>query len=171
MGYERSARGITYRGIRRAFCDEVNGNESLVRMIDKRIGGDFIATSHGAYMKNQGTDLHMIVDCPDGSEGYVRLAVELDSVKADGFMEMTRKPKVKKYHEGSERIVTIAPRIWFQHSGNAAEAENRLTFEKLLKTASPKFADALEEGIERAERSFAQSMRPKSPIPWWALTK
>lgn len=171
MGYERSAKGITYRGIRRAFCDEANTNEALVRMIDKRVGGHFIAASHGAYMKNQGTDLHMIVGCPDGSEGYVRLAVELDSVKADGFMDLTTKFKVKKYHEGAERMVTIAPRIWFQHSGNAAEAENRLTFEKLLKIASPAFEDALRDGIERAERGFPRLMKPKSPIPWWMMTK
>lgn len=171
MGYERSAKGITYRGIRQAFCDEANTNRALIDIVDKRVGGDFIAVNHGAFMKNQGTDLHMIVERPDGSEGYVGLAVRLDSVIADGVMDPTTKFKVKKFHEGAERMVTIAPRIWFQHSGNAAEAENRLTFEKLLKIASPTFKDALQDGIERAERSFARLMKPKSPIPWWMMTK
>jgi hypothetical protein len=50
------------------------------------------------------------------------------------------------YREGAFRQVTIAPKIWFHHTGNAAEAENRLTFEKLLKVSSL----FLEGSLERA---------------------
>ncbi|UQV17198.1 hypothetical protein MU852_09480 [Brevundimonas albigilva] len=169
MDYERTAQGITYRGIRRAFRDEANTNPEFVARLDKALGGDFIALSQGAFMKNQGTDLHLIVKRPDESEGQVWLRVEIDKIIAKGMMDMEGKPQVKKHREGADRQVTIAPKIWFHHTGNAREAENRLTFEKLMKIASPTFAEALEAGIERADRTFAELMKPKSNLPWWAV--
>uniref|UniRef100_UPI00289D7FD8 hypothetical protein n=1 Tax=Brevundimonas sp. TaxID=1871086 RepID=UPI00289D7FD8 len=78
MEYERTPNGITYRGIRRAFRDEANANPDLVARINKALGGDFIRLSHGAFMKNQGDDLHLQVQCPDGSDGRVALLVHLD---------------------------------------------------------------------------------------------
>lgn len=171
MDYERTAQGITYRGIRRAFKDEANANPDFVARIDKALGGSFIGLSQGAFMKNQGTDLHLIVQRPDKSEGQVWLRVEIDKIIAKGVMDMEGKPKVKKHREGPDRQVTIAPRIWFHHTGNAGEAENRLTFEKLMKIASPTFAEALEAGIDRADRTFTELMRPRSNLPWWAVAK
>lgn len=171
MDYERTAHGITYRGIRRAFRDEANANPDFVARIDRALGGGFIGLSEGAFMKNQGTDLHLIVQRPDESEGHVWLCVEIDKIFAKGMMDLERKPKVKKHREGPYRQVTIAPKIWFHHTGNAGEAENRLTFEKLMKIASPTFAEALEAGIDRADRRFTELMRPKANLPWWAVTK
>ena len=171
MGYERTTQGITYRGIRRAFRDEANTNPEFVARLDKALGGDFIALSQGAYMKNHGTDLHLIVKRPDESEGQVWLRVEIDQIIAKGMMDLDRKPRVKKHREGPERQLTIAPKIWFHHTGNAGEAENRLTFEKLMKVASPTFKEALEDGIERANRTFTELMKPKSRLPWWAVAK
>ena len=171
MDYERTPNGITYRGIRRAFRDEANANPDLVARIDKALGGDFIHLSHGADMKNQGDDLHLQVRCPDGSAGRVALLVHIDQFIGKGVIDLESKPKVKKHREGDHRVVTIAPKIWFRHTGNAAEAENRLTFEKLLKIASPTFSEALEAGIDRAEQPFAQVMKPKSLIPWYMMTR
>lgn len=54
MEYERSVKGITYRGLRRAFTDEANTNREFVFRIEKALGGGFISLSHGAFMKNQG---------------------------------------------------------------------------------------------------------------------
>ncbi|WP_312687666.1 hypothetical protein [Brevundimonas nasdae] len=171
MDYERTSNGITYRGIRRAFKDEADTNPDFVARIDKALGGDFINRSYGAFMKNQGNDLHLRVQRPDGSDGRVALFVQIDQFIAQGIIDLKRKPKVKKHHEGDQRLVTIAPKIWFHHTGNASEAENRLTFEKLLKIASPVFGEALEAGIDRAQQRFAQAMKPKSHIPWYMMTK
>lgn len=167
MEYERSAKGITYRGIRRAFRDEANANPDVVTYIDKALGGGFINLSHGAFMKNQGDDLHLIVKRPDDSEGRVALYVQIDQIIAKGVIDLEAKPKVKKHRQGDRRLVTIAPQIWFHHTGNAGEAENSLTFEKLAKVASPRFVQALEAGIERADRTFTEMMRPKPHRPWW----
>lgn len=170
MDYERTTNGITYRGIRRAFRDEANANPDLVARINKALGGDFISLSHGAFMKNQGDDLHLLVQRPDGGDGRVALFVHIDRFIAKGAIDLENKPKVKKHREGDQRLVTIAPKIWFHHTGNAAEAENRLTFEKLLKVASPVFGEALEAGIDRAQRRFEEVTKPKPPIPWYMMT-
>ncbi|WP_312063641.1 hypothetical protein [Brevundimonas sp.] len=167
MEYERSAKGITYRGLRRAFRDEANTNREFVARIDKALGGGFISLSHGAFMKNQGDDLHLIVQRPDDSEGRVALYVQIDQIIAKGALDLETKPKVKKHRQGDHRLVTLAPHVWFHHTGNAGEAENGLTFEKLMKIASPRFAQALEAGIERADRTFTEMMRPKLHRPWW----
>ncbi|MDQ1191307.1 hypothetical protein QE419_000073 [Brevundimonas vesicularis] len=171
MDYERTPKGITYRGIRRAFADEANSNSDFVSRIDKALGGGFIGVSHGAFMKNQGTDLHLQVHQPDGADGRVALIVHIDQFLDQGIIDLEAKPKVKKFRDGEFRRVTIAPKIWFHHTGNAANAENRLTFEKLLKIASPDFTMILEEGINRAQRTFHQVMKPKSSIPWFMMTK
>lgn len=121
-------------------------------------------------MKNQGDDLHLLVQRPDGGDGRVALFVHIDRFIAKGAIDLENKPKVKKHREGDQRLVTIAPKIWFHHTGNAAEAENRLTFEKLLKVASPVFGEALEAGIDRAQRRFEEVTKPKSPIPWYMMT-
>lgn len=171
MKYERTPNGITYRGIRRAFKDEADANPDFVARIDKALGGGFINCSYGAFMKNQGDDLHLQVQRPDGSDGRVALFVHIDQFITQGVIDLEHAPKVKKHRKGDKRLVTIAPKIWFHHTGNAAEAENRLTFEKLLKIASPIFGEALEAGIERAQRRFAQAAKPKSQTPWYMMTK
>lgn len=167
MEYERSAKGITYRGLRRAFRDEANTSREFVSRIDKALGGGFINLSHGAFMKNQGDDLHLIVQRPDESEGRVALYVQIDQIIGKGAFDLETKPKVKKHRQGDHRLVTLAPQVWFHHTGNAGEAENGLTFEKLMKIASPRFAEALEAGIERADRSFTEMMKPKPHRLWW----
>ena len=167
MEYERSAKGITYRGIRRAFRDEANTNHEFISRIDKALGGGFISLSHGAFMKNQGDDLHLIVQRPDDSEGRVALYVQIDQIIAKGVLDLDAKPRVKKHRQGDYRLVTLAPQVWFQHTGNAGEAENALTFENLVHIASRRFAQALEAGIERADRTFTEMMRPKLHRRWW----
>lgn len=167
MEYEKTARGITYRGVRRAFRDEANTNHEFIALVDHALGGGFIHLSHGAFMKNQGDDLHLIVERPDESEGRVALYVQIDQIIAEGVLDLETKPKVKRHRQGDYRLVTIAPQIWFRHTGNAGEAENSLTFEDVMQVASPRFAQALEAGMERADRTFTEMARPKQHRRWW----
>jgi hypothetical protein len=95
MDYDRTPKGITYRGIRRAFADEANSNSDFVSRIDKALGGGFIGVSHGAFMKNQGTDLHLQVHQPDGADGRVALIVHIDQFLDQGIIDLGAKPKVK----------------------------------------------------------------------------
>lgn len=164
----RCSAGITYRAIRQAFADELNSNPLLVARIEKAAGHASTQSFEGAFMTNHGTDLRMIIVTADSSDDEIHLNVQIDSGSRSGsVIDVHTKPKVRIRRSGDHRHVTIAPSLWFQDRANAAEAENMVTFEALMKLASPSFKDALEEGIARAERTFADRMRPKSPYPYW----
>lgn len=164
MRSERCGAGITYRAIRQAFADELNRNALLVARIEKAAGHASTQSFEGAFMTNHGTDLRMIIVTADGSDDEIHLDVQIDS---GSVIDVHTKPKVRIRRSGDHRHVTIAPSLWFQDRANAAEAENMVTFEALMKLASPSFKDVLEEGIARAKKTFADRMRPKSPYPHW----
>lgn len=172
MAYERCGAGITCRGIRRAFRDELNSNPILVGRIERAVGHRGVASFEGAFMTNQGTDLRMIIVTANGAEDEIHLNVEIDAGSRDARMiDLGSKPAVRVWRKGDHRHLTVAPRIWFHDRSNAAEAENMLVFEDLLKLASPAFSDALEQGIARADRTFEARMKPKAKIPVWAFRR
>ncbi len=170
--YERCDSGITCRGIRRAFRDELNARSAFATRLQKAAGHFEVASFEGAFMTNQGTDLRMIIVTADGREDIIRLDVQIDSgSKKEGAIRMNRAPKVRTRHRGDYRRLCIAPRIWFYDTTNALGAENKVTFEELLKSASPEFAGALEAGVDRAQTTFEARMKPKSRVPFWMFTR
>lgn len=168
MQPDRCSAGITYRAIRRAFADELNSNPRLVAQLEKAAGHVSTRSFEGAFMSGHGTDLRMIVVTADGSDDVIHLDVQIDSGRRSGsFIAVNAKPKVRVRRTGDHRHVTVAPNLWFHDRENAADAENMVTFEALMKLGSPSFKDALEAGVARAQATFSDRMRPKTPHPYW----
>ncbi|MGO4411180.1 MULTISPECIES: hypothetical protein [unclassified Brevundimonas] len=80
MDYETCPAGITLRGIRRAFRDELNRNPAIRACFDKACGGGMIQAFDSAVMKNQGDDFRFTTRTERGSPGLVLLNVQLDRV-------------------------------------------------------------------------------------------
>lgn len=83
------------------------------------------------------------------------------------MLDLTRKPKVRTDYSRDTRRITAAPSIWFHHTANAERATNPLHFESMMAVASPKFLEALEWGVRRAQASFKRTEAPAEPIPYW----
>lgn len=172
MAYERCEAGITCRGIRRAFRDELNSNPALVARLERAAGHRLVAAFEGAFMKNQGDDLRMIIVRANGEEDVIHMDVQIDSFSRQaGAFDRAHTPEVRLRRTGDHRRITLAPRLWFQDRGNAAKAENRVTFEALLTLASPVFEAALKDGIARAETTFEARLKPKRPAPSWLFKR
>lgn len=175
MDYETCPSGITLRGIRRAFRDELNRNPAIRACFDRACGGGMIEAYDGAVMKNQGDDLRFVTRTARATHGVVLVNVQLDRVLGPrpvrGVVDFTSKPKVRTDFHGDSRRITAAPSIWFNHTSNAERATNPLHFESMLTVASPKFVTALEWGIRRAQASFGRMTRPAQPLPPWAKVR
>lgn len=175
MDYETCPAGITLRGIRRAFRDELNRNPAIRVCFDKACGEGMIQTFDGAVMKNQGDDLRFATRTARETHGLVLVNVQLDRVlgfrPTRGALDLTRKPDMRTDYSRDTRHVTAAPSIWFHHTANAERATNPLHFEEMMGVASPKFVTALEWGIRRAQASFGRMTRPSQPLPPWAKVR
>ncbi len=96
MRYERCGSGITCRGIRRAFADELNSNRRLVARLEQAVGHASTLSFEGAFMTGHGTDLRMIIVTADGSDDEIHLHVEIDSFsRSKGVLDLDTKPKVR----------------------------------------------------------------------------
>lgn len=169
--YEHCGKGITMRGIRRAFCDELKSNRELVKVITDAAGAKYVTEIGEIAMKNQGDDLGL--SCVSRSAFVdIHLDVQIDKTFGKPGFKMTGKlPPVDVDHKGSRRTVTIAPEVWFRHTGNARYAQNMVTFESLQKLASDKFLIPLLDGMERADRSFKEMIRPRRDLPLWVILR
>lgn len=175
MRYETCSQGITLRGIRRAFRDELNGNPAIRDKFDEACGGGMIQSFDGAVMKNQGDDLRFITRTTRGTDGFVWVDVQLDRILGlrpiTGVIDLENEPQVRANSNGDIRRITAAPQMWFRHTANAQRSVNRLDFESLMPLASPKFLAALEEGVQRAGASFRRMLAPPKTIPYWVARR
>jgi hypothetical protein len=169
--YEYCRKGITMRGIRRAFRDEMQSNPALVKVITSACGAKYVTEVGEISMKNQGDDLRL--SCISrGQPVDIHVDVQIDKTFGKpGFKRTGKLPAVEVAHKGQFRTVTIAPEIWFRHTGNARYAQNMVTFESLEKLASNDFFNALLDGVERADASFEEMLRPKMDLPLWMVLR
>lgn len=175
MRYETCSQGITLRGIRRAFRDELNENPAIRDKFDEACGSSMIQTFDGAVMKNQGDDLRFFTRTTRGTDGVVWIDVQLDRILGLGpimkIFDLENEPQISTDFNGDIRQITAAPKMWFRHAANAELSVNRLDFESLMPLASPKFLAALEEGVQRAGASFHRMMAPPKSIPYWVACR
>lgn len=169
--YEYCRKGITMRGIRRAFRDEMERNPALVKVFTKAGGVTRVTEIGEITMKNQGDDLRLT--CVSRSKPTtIWVDVQIDKTFGKpGFKKTGKLPAVEVVHTGARRTITVAPEKWFRHTGNARYAQNMVTFESLLNLASEDFHLALLDGIERAEESFEEMLRPKMDVPLWMILR
>ncbi|MBL0946833.1 hypothetical protein [Brevundimonas sp.] len=169
--YEYCRKGITMRGIRRAFRDEMERNADLVKVITKAGGVTRVSEIGEIAMKNQGEDLRLT--CVSRSKPItIWVDVQIDKTFGKpGFKRTGKLPAVEVAHKGATRTITVAPEKWFRHTGNARYAQNMVTFESLLKLASEDFYLALLDGIERAEETFEEMLRPRMDLPHWVILR
>lgn len=169
--YEYCRKGITMRGIRRAFRDELERNRALVKVITKAAGVTYVREVGEIAMKNQGGDLRLTC-VSRGTPITIWIDVQIDKTFGKpGFKRTGKLPAVEVAHKGVRRIITVAPEKWFRHTGNARYAQNMVTFESLLTLASDDFHVALLDGIDRAEESFEEMLRPKMDVPLWMILR
>lgn len=169
--YEYCGKGISMRGIRRAFRDEMQSNPALVKIITSACGAKYVTEIGEISMKNQGDDLKL--SCISRSKPVdIHVDVQIDKTFGQpGFKRTGKLPAVEVAHQGQFRTVTIAPEIWFRHTGNARYAQNMVTFESLQALASRDFLIALLDGAQRAQRTFEEMLRPKMDLPLWAILR
>lgn len=169
--YGHCGKGITMRGIRRAFCDELKSNPALIKVVTKAAGAKYVSEIGEITMKNQGDDLRLC--CIARSVPlHIHLDVQIDKTFGKPGFKMTGKmPPVEVAHKGAYRTVTIAPEIWFRHTGNARYAQNMVTFESLQDLASDDFLIPLLNGMERARKTFTEMTRPRKELPLWAILR
>lgn len=174
MIHEQCGLGITIRGIRRAFCGELQTNARLVALVAAFAGIGDVEEVIRVAMTGHGGDLHMDVVTSEKALARLDLRVEIDSIRGSNAMSRSGLPRpVRALHEGERRTVTIAPAIWFRHRGNADSAVNMVTFEQLEDCASHDLWLALCQGRARAEESFEELKRPKPkrPVQWWRFRR
>lgn len=122
--YEYCRKGITMRGVRRAFRDEMECNRALVKIITKACGAKYVTEIGEISMKNQGDDLRL--SCVARGEALdIHVDVQIDKMFGrPGFKRTGKLPAVQAIHKGRFRTVTVAPEKWFRHAGNARYAQN-----------------------------------------------
>lgn len=177
MIHEQCDSGITVRGLRRAFCGEVQDNIELVQQIAAAAGIVSVERVLSASMKGHGGDLSVTCLTEEDDIFEIGLCVHIDSLNGCGPMSRGNQPRpVKTVYCGQKRYVTIAPPIWFAHKGNAEGAENMITFDELEERASHDLWLAIQRAKTRAANKFAalaarKPSQPKAKLPWWAARR
>lgn len=177
MIHEQCEKGITLRGLRRAFCGELKTNLDLVRIMGAAVGLPEVGLPLSVTMKGHGEDLAMICPLPDDDDVRIEVRVRMDSVTGSSAFSQTGKPYPVDSNElGPRRLVTVGPTIWFCHRGNASSAENMVLFDDLDEHASQDFWLALCQARSRADATFrelrtrkSKTVRPK--VPWWVARR
>lgn len=177
MMQEQCEKGITLRGLRRAFCGELQTNHDLVRILGAATGLPDLGLPISVTMKGHGEDLAMV--CPNGDDDVVRIEIKvrMDSVTGTRAFNQHGEPyPVKRDHERSQPLVTVGPSVWFTYKGNAASATNMVLFEHLEDCPGHDFWLALCQAQSRARSTFAELRKPKpkvvkAKLPWWAARR
>lgn len=63
--------------------------------------------------------------------------------------------------------MTIAPYVWFQHTGNAASAVNPLHLDDLILITTEPTSAVIWHGVQRARDKFKALAKPKREVPRW----
>jgi hypothetical protein len=177
MIHEQCESGITLRGLRRAFCGELRSNPELVEIVGRAAGLPRIDEVLDVTMKGHGEDLTMLCRIGEDDAVRIRVMVHIDSTHGKGNLSRGHRARwVRSDHRGQNRVVTIAPAIWFAHSGNAAIARNAIMISDLDDCASHDFWLALHLAKVRAQAKFAEFAkakppRPKGTLPWWVARR
>ena len=161
--------GVTIRHVRRLLCEEIPQNQAILKVIEDAAGGNLIALLGGVDMSRHGADMHLTFASHRGLPGYLHLDVQLDELRGGdiSLLDRDRTPVIRRDRTGVVRTVTIAPWIWFRHSGNAESAVNPLHLEDLMMLASPEVSTVLYHGITRGRDKFKALSKAKREVPRW----
>lgn len=175
--HEQCDKGITLRGLRRAFCGELKTNHDFVQVLGTAVGLPEVGLPISVTMKGHGEDLAMVCPLPDGDDVRIEVRVRMDSTTgAQAFNQSGEPYPVKAHTAGPRRLVTVGPAIWFCHRGNAASAQNMVLFNQLEEHASHDFWLALCQARSRADATFRElrTRKPKTvkpKVPWWVARR
>ena len=164
-----TAREVTIRHVRRTLCEEIPQNPAILKAIEDAAGGNLIALLGGVDMSRHGADMHLTFASHRGLSGLLRIDLQLDELRGGdlSLLDRDQAPVIRKIRKGLDRRVTIAPRVWFRHTGNAASAVNPLHLEDLMLLASEHVSAVLYHGISRARDKFKALSKPKREVPRW----
>src|SRR5690606_27467782 len=109
-------------------------NPALLKAIEDAAGGTLIAFLGAVDMTGHSSDLNIAFETYDDQPGRIWLDIQLDSMRGGdiSLMDKDKPILVDRAFEGPQRRVTIAPYVWFQHTGNAASAVNPLHLDDLI---------------------------------------
>jgi hypothetical protein len=161
--------GVTVRHVRRMICDAIPSNPVLLKAIEDAAGGNLVALLGAVHMTGHGADLNMAFETYDDQAGRIWIDVQLDTMRGGDISLWDReKPiEVDRVHVGLERVVTIAPYVWFQHTGNAKSAVNPLYLDDLILTMPQPLSTVFFHGVSRAMGRFKLLAKPKREVPRW----
>lgn len=164
-----TANEVTIRHVRRMLCEEISQNPAILKAIEDAAGGNLIALLGGVDMSRHGADMHLTFATHRGQAGLLRIDLQLDELRGGDIflLDRDRTPVIRRDRRGLDRRVTIAPWIWFRHSGNAESAVNPLCLEDLVTIASPEVSAVLYHGITRTRDRFKALAKPKREVPRW----
>lgn len=160
---------VTIRHVRRMLCEEIPQNPAILKAIEDAAGGNLIALLGGVDMSRHGADMHLTFASHRGLPGLLNIDLQLDELRGGdiSLLDRDRTPVIRRDRTGVVRTVTIAPWIWFRHSGNADSAVNPLHLEDLMMLASKDVSAVLYHGITRAGDKFKALSKPKREVPRW----
>lgn len=160
--------GVTLRHLRRMIWMDIPRNPALLKAIEDAAGGDMIASVGEVDMSGHGSDLNIAFTSHEKQFGRIYLDVQLDSMHGDiSLMDKEQPISVKRSTNGPMHRVTIAPHVWFQHTGNAASAVNPLYLDDLILIANEPTSTVIWHGVQRAREKFAARAKPKREVPRW----
>ncbi len=164
-----TANEVTIRHVRRMLCEEIPQNPAILKAIEDAAGGNLIALLGGVDMSRHGADMHLTFASHRGLPGFLHIDLQLDELRGGdiSLLDRDRTPVIRRDRTGVVRTVTIAPWIWFRHTGNAASALNPLDLEDLMMIASPEVRAVLYHGITKARDKFKALAKPKREVPRW----
>ena len=167
LGYTET--GVTIRHVRRILCEEIPQNPAILKAIEDAAGGNLIAHLGAVNMSRHGADMHLTFASHRGLPGYLHIDLQLDELRGGdiSLLDRDHTPVIRRDRTGVVRTVTIAPWIWFRHSGNAESAVNPLDLEDLMMLASEDVSAVLYHGLARARDKFKSLSKPKRKVPRW----
>jgi hypothetical protein len=148
---------------------DIPRNPALLKAIEDAAGGGLIAALRDVDMTGHGSDLNIAFADHNDHFGRIYLDVQLDSMRGGGIslMDKDAPVMVDRAVEGLTRRVTIAPQVWFQHTGNAASAVNPLYLDDLILITNEPTSTVIWHGVQRARDKFKALAKPKRELPCW----
>ena len=167
FGYTEN--GVTIRHLRRMIWMDIPHNAALVKAIEDAAGGDLIGKLGPVDMSGHGSDLNIIFEDRKKQFGRIYLDVQLDSMRGGdiSLMDKEKPILVDRSFKGPLHRVTIAPKVWFQHTGNAASAVNPLYLDDLILITNEPTSTVIWHGVQRAREKFTALAKPKREVPRW----
>lgn len=161
--------GVTIRHLRRMIWMDIPRNPALLKAIEDAAGGGLIASLEDVDMTGHGSDLNIVFKNPKKQFGRIYLDVQLDSMRGGNISLMDKEKPilVDRSSKGPLHHVTIAPKVWFQHTGNAASAVNPLYLDDLILITNEPTSTVIWHGVQRAREKFAALAKPKREVPRW----